>query len=621
MNHTPSPHLSEGGKSVGSGLLCSLGLGSDRGIRSPDSLTHSPSPTGGTPSSSPPLLLSPGLGGFGLVSLGAMGEIAGADWESREELRLRELEEARARAAQMEKTMRWWSDCTANWREKWSKVRAERNRARDEVRQLRQRLDTLTKELTSVRRERQELASENETLRQETLRLRDDHTPDNQTPDAPPPSATSPSSSPAHPCGTSSSSSPSIPPSSAASSSSSSQVHTDDKPDRVGEGPPGSPEPEPVRDVDLERQKMGLEKDLEVLDSVLRSRAPDSDPQEAWESRGGVNPSTSRSSSALSRQERSRQLWEDISTVEDDSSKLNALQLRLDESQKVLLKERDDKLALSKSIERLEAELTQWKCKYEELSKTKQETLKQLNLVKEMHQDELGRISEDLEDELGARTSMDKKLAELRAEMERLQVENAAEWGRRERLETDKLALERDNKKLRAQAEDLEEQLAKKRRQAASALDTDLKAIQSELFERNKELADFRHVHAKLKKQFQEKTVELAHANRRVESHEAEVKKLRLRVEELKKELGQAEDELDESHNQTRKLQRSLDEQVEQTENLQVQLEHLQSRLRRQQQNPGLFGKIRSTRFSPENPDGPASDMDEEEEELQLQIP
>ncbi|XP_070765380.1 coiled-coil domain-containing protein 102A [Enoplosus armatus] len=618
MNHTPSPHLSEGGKSARGGLLCSLGLGSDRGICSPDSLTHTPSPTGGTPSSSPPLLLSPGLGGLGLGSLGAMGEGAGADWESREELRLRELEEARARAAQMEKTMRWWSDCTANWREKWSKVRAERNRARDEVRQLRQRLDTLTKELTSVRRERQELASENETLRQETLRLCSDHV-------APPPSASSPSSSPAHPRGASSSSTPSIPPSSPASSSSS-QVHTDGgKLERVGEGTPGSPEPEPVRDVDLDVQNAGQQKDLEALESVLCSRSPEGSAQEAWESRGGggggVNLAGSRSSSGLSRQERSRQLWDDISMVEDDSSKLNALQLRLDESQKVLLKEREDKLALSKSIERLEAELSQWKLKYEELSKSKQEALKQLNLLKEMHQDELGRISEDLEDELGARTSMDKKLAELRAEMERLQVENAAEWGRRERLETEKLALERDNKKLRAQAEDLEEQLARKRRQAASALDTDLKAIQSELFERNKELADLRHIHAKLKKQFQEKTAELAHANRRVESHEAEVKKLRLRVEELKKELGQAEDELDESHNQTRKLQRSLDEQVEQTENLQVQLEHLQSRLRRQQQSPGLFGKMRSARFSPENPDGPASDMDEEEEELQLQIP
>lgn len=119
MNHTPSPHLSEDGKNTGGSLLCSFGLGSDRGIRSPDSLAHTPSPTRETPSSSPPLLLSPGLGG---LAFGSLCDGAGADWESREELRLRELEEARARAAQMEKTMRWWSDCTANWREKWSKV-------------------------------------------------------------------------------------------------------------------------------------------------------------------------------------------------------------------------------------------------------------------------------------------------------------------------------------------------------------------------------------------------------------------------------------------------------------------------------------------------------------------
>uniref|UniRef100_A0A3P9HT53 Coiled-coil domain-containing protein 102A n=1 Tax=Oryzias latipes TaxID=8090 RepID=A0A3P9HT53_ORYLA len=488
-----------------------------------------------------------------------MSEGAGADWESREELRLRELEEARARAAQMEKTMRWWSDCTANWREKWSKVRAERNRARDEIRQLRQRLDALTKELSGVRRERQELSSENDSLRQQVLRL---------NPSSPTPS---------HP-------------------------HANSGPDGVGEAPPGSPEAEPVRDGDLDGQTASQQKDLELLESVLRS---------------GANPAGAHPPAGPSRQERSRQLWEEVSGAEEDPGKLNALQLRLDESQKVLLKEREDKLALTKNIEKLEAELSLWKLKHEELSKSKQEVLKQLNLLKEIHQDELGRMSEDLEDELGARSSMDKKLAELRAEMERLQVENAAEWGRRERLETEKLALERDNKKLRAQVEDLEEQLTKKRRQAASALDSDLKAIQSELFEKNKELADLRHVHTKLKKQFQEKTTELAHANRRVESHDAEVKKLRLRVEELKKELGQAEDELDESHNQTRKLQRSLDEQVEQAENLQVQLEHLQSRLRRQQPSPALFGKMRSARFSPENPAGQGSDVDEEEEELQ----
>lgn len=569
--------MTEAAKS-GAGLLCGLGLGPDR-VRSPDSLTHTPSPSGGTPSSSPPLLLSPGLACDGVIG----------DWESREELRLRELEEARARAAQMEKTMRWWSDCTANWREKWSKVRAERNRARDEVRQLRQRLDALTKELTGARRERQELAAENEQLRQEAQRVRAE-----QSSPVDASSATASSTSSNQPTGPDG------------------KPHNQDE-ERVSDCP-GSPEQEPVRDVGTE--KPDRQKDLELLEALLRvkSEAPDS-----WDMR-----SVSSLRSVLSRQDRSRLLWEDLATLEEDSSKLNALQLRLDESQKVLLKEREDKHALIKNIEKLEADLNQWKLKYEELNKTKQEALKQLNLLKEVHQDELGRMSEDLEDELGARTSMDKKLADLRTEMERLQVENAAEWGRRERLETEKLALERENKKLRAQMEDLEEQLARKRRQAASALDTDLKTIQCELFERNKELADLRHVHSKVKKQYQEKTAELAHANRRVEQHEAEVKKLRLRVEELKKELGQAEDELDEAHNQTRKLQRSLDEQVEQSENLQVQLEHLQSRLRRQQ-NPGLFGKMRTSapsRFGAEDADGPASDPDDEEEEsLQLQIP
>lgn len=74
----------------------------------------------------------------------------------------------------------------------------------------------------------------------------------------------------------------------------------------------------------------------------------------------------------------------------------------------------------------------------------------------------------------------------LLTQMEGLQAENAEEWGRRERLETEKLNLERENKKLRLQIQDLEEVLTRKRRQTASALDTDLKSIQSELFEKNK---------------------------------------------------------------------------------------------------------------------------------------
>mgnify|MGYP000034143315 CR=1 FL=1 len=84
-----------------------------------------------------------------------------SDLEDRLEIQHRELEETRARAAQMEKTMRWWSDCTSNWREKWSKVRNERNKAREENRQLRAKLDICIKENNNLKREKEELVNSN----------------------------------------------------------------------------------------------------------------------------------------------------------------------------------------------------------------------------------------------------------------------------------------------------------------------------------------------------------------------------------------------------------------------------------------------------------------------------
>ncbi|CAG9530864.1 unnamed protein product [Cercopithifilaria johnstoni] len=65
------------------------------------------------------------------------GRCQHTDWDACELARLQELNEARQRAAQMEKTMRWWSECTASWRQKWSTVRNERNRAREEGHSLR----------------------------------------------------------------------------------------------------------------------------------------------------------------------------------------------------------------------------------------------------------------------------------------------------------------------------------------------------------------------------------------------------------------------------------------------------------------------------------------------------
>lgn len=70
--------------------------------------------------------------------------------------------------------------------------------------------------------------------------------------------------------------------------------------------------------------------------------------------------------------------------------------------------------------------------------------------------------------------------------MERLQVENAAEWGKRERLETEKICLERENKQLRGEMRDIQEKVDLRRARPVSTSDADGKILQQELLDRNK---------------------------------------------------------------------------------------------------------------------------------------
>lgn len=65
--------------------------------------------------------------------------------------------------------IRWWSDCTANWREKWSKVRNERNKSREECRHLRAKLESYAKETSLQKKGKEELSVELELLRNKVV--------------------------------------------------------------------------------------------------------------------------------------------------------------------------------------------------------------------------------------------------------------------------------------------------------------------------------------------------------------------------------------------------------------------------------------------------------------------
>lgn len=133
---------------------------------------------------------------------------------------------------------------------------------------------------------------------------------------------------------------------------------------------------------------------------------------------------------------------------------------------------------MHKTVEKLTIELDEMKEKFDELREAKQEAVRELLTLQEQHKAELRIVHNSQQEEASARENLERRLCELRSEvchrleqllpfcfrinlcvlvqLERLQAENAAEWGKRERLETDKLALERDNKKMRNEIRDLQ---------------------------------------------------------------------------------------------------------------------------------------------------------------------
>ncbi|NXA33514.1 C102B protein, partial [Eudromia elegans] len=248
-----------------------------------------------------------------------------SNWEIYEAIRIRELEEVKARAAQMEKTMRWWSDCTANWREKWSKVRAERNKAREEARQLRIKLEIVVKELSTLKKINQDLVSERKNVTNIISWKKE--------------------------------------------SSFSEMLYVNEELNQVI-----SLEEEPTKDKRKTDEILVTEdtkKDAEVVKEALRSNQ---------NKKITLKPSESfhKEVSRICLEEPKERLGNIVKTSENDLIHVSVFHLHLAELQKILHKEREMNVFLEKKVEKMENDLSVWKWKYEQLKQSKLESLKQV---------------------------------------------------------------------------------------------------------------------------------------------------------------------------------------------------------------------------------------------------
>ncbi|KAI6198024.1 hypothetical protein M3Y94_01295800 [Aphelenchoides besseyi] len=107
----------------------------------------------------------------------SLGQMTFNEWEKCERKRLEMLNEvidlnARDRATQMEKTMKWWAECTALWRQKWSLVRNERDSARSTIDKLMQSLQDVQEDTLKYFEAKEEAELKVRELRNEIRELR-----------------------------------------------------------------------------------------------------------------------------------------------------------------------------------------------------------------------------------------------------------------------------------------------------------------------------------------------------------------------------------------------------------------------------------------------------------------
>jgi len=397
-----------------------------------------------------------------------------SDWDTRESMRQRELDEARARATQMEKTMRWWSDCTANWREKWSKVRNERNKAREEAKILKDNLDHVLKEKSNIKREKQNLEQQNECLR----------------------------------------------------------------------------------------------KELEKVNLILLKHAGQWDSQLVDALENGISePDTCCSSSSIPQP----------SIVSDSGIEEYVLQEAVPKHAVEMFNQTTSPIKSPVTIKSISDEVADTIEKnLENLLESTQQDLNNL------HSQLSGTNSIKSECQTCQENQLltNKRLEDLRIQLEQLQSENEIEWSKREQLESEMMNIERINKQLKSELNDTLDKLQKQNKPESSS-DIKLRLLQQELADKNTELVNLNHTISNQKKMFVDQSAELAHLIRRGEQYEGEVKRLRSRVEELKRELATTEEEYDIATNTIKKIQRLNEDLQEQLDRLQAELKQQNMRLTR----------------------------------------
>lgn len=180
----------------------------------------------------------------------------------------------------------------------------------------------------------------------------------------------------------------------------------------------------------------------------------------------------------------------------------------------------------------------------------------------------ISELEDELEDEHTNTELMNDKARKAQLSAEQMAAELASERSVAQKLENQRLALERQNKEMKEKLGELEGQSRARTKATIAALEGKIANLEEQLDQEAKERSSLARVNRKMEKRSKELQLQVEDERRSADQYKDQLDKSNNRVKALKRQLDEAEEEVTRANGQKRKLQRDLDEQMEANENM-----------------------------------------------------
>ncbi|XP_033215073.1 myosin heavy chain, non-muscle isoform X1 [Belonocnema kinseyi] len=190
-------------------------------------------------------------------------------------------------------------------------------------------------------------------------------------------------------------------------------------------------------------------------------------------------------------------------------------------------------------------------------------------------------LEEELEEEQSNSEILMDRARKGQITVEQLTTDLGTERSTTQKLESQRMLLERQNKELKAKLAELETAQRAKTKATIQALESKINNLDEQLETEAKERFAQQKINRKLDKKLKELSLQLEDERRNADQYKEQMEKVNTRMKSLKRQLDESEEEISRHKALKRKAQREMDDMLESHEVLTREVANLKNKLRR----------------------------------------